>query len=272
MKIIKLCFVISVLMISKNSNAQEGQGKAKTKPEKIVTVSKLSLSFGLGDANYYGDLIKGNSVFTQNSFSLGGAATYNFTPHFAGRFNLGILQIKGDDSQSGGAHPSRNLSVKTTIFDFSIAAEVDISDMLKHKFGPFAFVGIGAAFFNPTAVDASGKKENLRDLGTEGQGLTGYPGKYSKVTAIFPVGFGFKYAASPNVTIEMEFTYHFTGTDYLDDVSTSGYPDPSLLSARTKEFTWRGSGPYPANLKLARGNPDNKDGFYTSQLKVGFKL
>lgn len=52
----------------------------------------------------------------------------------------------------------------------------------------------------------------------------------------------------------------------------NGYPDPTTLSPETKAFTGRGAGPYPTNLKLARGNPDKKDGFYTTELKVGFAL
>jgi len=70
----------------------------------------------------------------------------------------------------------------------------------------------------------------------------------------------------------LDLCYVFTGTDHLDDVSMNGYPDPTTLSPETKAFTGRGAGPYPTNLKLARGNPDKKDGFYTTELKVGFAL
>ena len=92
------------------------------------------------------------------------------------------------------------------------------------------------------------------------------------MTAILPGGFGFKYAASSRVTIQFEVGYRACATDHLDDVSLDGYPDPAVLSATTKTFTWRGAGSYPTNLKLRRGNPDNKDSYYTTQIKIAFKL
>lgn len=71
-----------------------------------------------------------------------------------------------------------------------------------------------------------------------------------------------------------EFNYRASGTDYLDDVSTF-YPDKALLDAKnpvTSKFTYRGEGPYPANPALKRGDPGNKDGFYTTQVKIAYTI
>ena len=63
MKISMYCFIISILMISLHSTAQEKQGKAKTKTqeeEAAHSLPKLSLEFGLGTSTYFGDLKEGN--------------------------------------------------------------------------------------------------------------------------------------------------------------------------------------------------------------------
>jgi outer membrane protein OmpA-like peptidoglycan-associated protein len=43
-------------------------------------------------------------------------------------------------------------------------------------------------------------------------------------------------------------------------------------NSQTSKFTYRGDGPYPKNATLKRGDAGNKDGYYTTQLKVAYKL
>jgi outer membrane protein OmpA-like peptidoglycan-associated protein len=146
--------------------------------------------------------------------------------------------------------------------------------MDNHKFSPYIFAGIGAFHFNPRAYFGSGGTHKLRELGTEGQGLTGYPGLYSTMAVEFPLGVGVKYKINNKITLQGEFNYRITGTDYLDDVSTY-YPDKARLDAKnpeTSKFTYRGDGAYPKNPTLKRGDDSNKDGFYTTQLKIAYKL
>ena len=289
MKIMKLFVIISGLLISINTYAQPtvtadktSTNKDQKSPDKKDKLSsKLSISLGAGVANYFGDLLEYNRFYSQSSFAFGVGASYAFTNHFSAGIDLGVQQVKGADSKNKGAQfKARNLSFKSNIFDVSVSAAYNILNMNKtYPFTPYLSAGIGVMFFNPYANDLSGKKQYLRDLGTEGQGLAGYPGMYSKTAVIFPVGFGFKYNITPKLMLQAEFKYRFTGTDYLDDVSKDGYPPKALLDARnltTAKFTYRGNevggGPYPANLKLPRGNPGNKDGYYTTQFKVAYKF
>jgi outer membrane protein OmpA-like peptidoglycan-associated protein len=72
--------------------------------------------------------------------------------------------------------------------------------------------------------------------------------------------------------LQGEFNYRASGTDYLDDVSTF-YPDKALLDAKnpqTSKFTYRGGGSYPKNPTLKRGDASNKDGYYTTQIKIAY--
>ena len=286
MNIIKRYFIFLLLMMGLNSFAQqtlpEGQASVSIKKKKPVAgddiYSKFSISAGVGIANYFGDLMQYNRYFSQPGFSFSAGASYAFSNKFGARFNAGIQKVKAADSKNNGTqYKERNLSFSSNVFDLSLSLDYFLLNMKKHGFSPYLSAGIGAMFFNPYTKDIAGKKQYLRELGTEGQGLLGYPGMYSKTAVQIPLGFGVKIAAGKNTMLLFDFNYRFTGTDYLDDVSTNGYPPKALLDARnplTSKFTWRGNevggGAYPANLKLPRGNPNNKDGYYTTQFKVAY--
>ena len=283
MKIIKVCILVFALMINNNTKAQQApstniNGKSPVKKDGLS--SRFSISAGAGVAGYFGDLLEYSRFYSQQGFSFGAGAAYAFTNHISIKADLGVQQVKAADSKNTGAQfKARNLSFKSNVFDISVSAEYNILSMKKYPFTPYLTGGVGVMFFNPYANDITGKKQYLRELGTEGQGLAGYPGMYSKTSVIFPAGFGFKFDVSNKLMLQAEFNYRFTRTDYLDDVSSSGYPPKALLDARnpiTATFTYRGNeagaGPYPTNLKLPRGNPNNKDGYYTTQFKVVYKF
>lgn len=288
MKMIRLSILCLGMLITANSVGQQlppagtpsvakktDEKQPKKKPGKNNdNISKLSITGGLGIANYVGDLIKGNTAFQQSSFSSSIGLNYAFIPNLAARFDIGYHNVQGYDSKEGGAHPDRNLSFRSRIIEFALAAEFTLMNMDKHKFSPYLFAGIGVFNFNPRAYYGSGGTHGLRELGTEGQGLAGYPGLYSTMAVEYPLGFGFKYAINKKIMLQFEFNYRASGTDYLDDVSTY-YPDKALLDAKnpnTSKFTFRGNGPYPKNPTLKRGDAGNKDGYYTTQLKLAYKL
>ncbi len=291
LKITRLLIIVAGLIIGTDSCAQQlppGGVTKLSRPEKkneeTITQktkgdSKLSIITGLGLANYLGDLTEHNRIYSQSGFAFSAGASYAFATKFSAKLNFGIQQVKAADSKNTGAqYKARNLSFKSQVIDMTVALDYDLISIKKHGFSPYVSAGAGVMFFNPTAENASGKQK-LRELGTEGQGLAGYPGLYNKATFAIPLGFGVKIAASKKVLLHLDFCYRITGTDYLDDVSTAGYPDKALLDAKNPiiaTFTWRGNEvggeTYPNNLKSPRGNPSNKDGYYTTQLKLEFKL
>ena len=286
MLISRLFFLVMAMLISTNTIAQQlppsgtpsvakpAQKQPRKKSVKTDNLSKLSITGGIGIANYVGDLIKGNTAFQQSSYASSLGLSYSIISHLNARFDMGFHNVQGYDSKEGGAHPSRNLSFRSTILEFSLAAEFTLLNMDKYRFSPYLFAGIGAIRFNPRAYFGSGGTHPLRELGTEGQGLPGYPGMYSTMAVEYPVGFGFKYKINNKIMLLGEFNFRATGTDYLDDVSTY-YPDKAKLDAKnpnTSKFTYRGGGPYPINPALKRGDAADKDGYYTTQLKVAYTL
>ena len=287
MRMIRLSMLCLVTMVTFNSFAQQlppsgtpsvakpTEKQVKKKPVKNTTnSSKLSFTAGIGIANYVGDLINGNTAFQQSSYSINAGLNYAIIAHLNARFDIGFHNVQGYDSKPGGAHPERNLSFRSNIIEFSLAAEFTLMNMDKHKFSPYIFAGIGAFNFNPRAYYGSGGTHKLRELGTEGQGLAGYPAQYSSMASEFPLGIGIKYVINKKLMLQGEFNYRVSGTDYLDDVSTY-YPDKALLDAKnpqTSKFTYRGEGPYPKNPTLKRGDASNKDGYYTTLIKIAYKL
>lgn len=277
------------IMLSLNCIAQQlppaGTPSVATRPAQKEVVNKkaekkaapsarLSITAGIGIASYIGDLINSNTAFQQSSYSINAGLNYSLSNHFNARFDLGFHNVQGYDSKSGGAHPDRNLSFRSNILEFSLGAEYTVLNMNNHKFSPYLFAGIGVFHFNPRAYYGSGGTHKLRELGTEGQGLAGYPGLYSTIAAEYPLAIGIKYVINKKITLMGEFCYRPSSTDYLDDVSTY-YPDKAMLDARnpaTSKFTYRGEGPYPKNPLLKRGDAGDKDGYYTTQLKVAYRL
>lgn len=242
--------------------------------------SKLNVSVAAGLANYYGDLIENFHLWNQSSYALTLGLSYPLISHVNLRTDLSFMQVGAKDSKNSRADlKARNLSFKSAIWDLNLGVEIDALNMNKHKFSPYVYAGFGAFYFNPYTKDANGYKQFLQYLGTEGQGLAMYPDRklYKRVEFDIPLGAGIKYKVRNNVTLQLEFRYRKTNTDYIDDVSRSGYPNKAALDSRnprTATLTWRGgevgAGPYPTNPGLNRGNPKNNDAFYTTQFKVTF--
>ncbi len=66
--------------------------------------------------------------------------------------------------------------------------------------------------------------------------------------------------------------YRFLTTDFLDDVSTT-YADPQILllrrGAKAVQLAYRREAvPLLSNKKITRGNPEVKDGYFFSGIKL----
>ena len=120
--------------------------------------------------------------------------------------------------------------------------------------------------FNPTA-DLGGETYSLREARTEGV-------DYKKWVTTIPVGIGVKVKANEFLNINLEASYHFTFTDYLDDVSNTYATEfanstAQLLSDRKEEVGVVNPEFYDQIQPGAvRGNPDNNDSFLQISLKA----
>jgi len=158
-------------------------------------------------------------------------------------------------------------------------------------FAAYAFIGGGAFYHNPEAMDDDGKWWALQPLGTEGQGkiqTTDKNGnlvdfkKYSRIQGHISTGLGFYYTFKRKWRLGWEFGVRKTFTDYLDDVSTV-YVDKAKLIDGTAEGDVAAALSNRVNTQLAienqaglggeggiKGNPARKDWYMFTVVSVGY--
>lgn len=183
----------------------------------------------------------------------------------------------------------RNLSFRSYLYEWLLTTEIHplffrLYDKNKAPYwSPYIVTGLGYFSFNPQAF-LKGRWYDLRPLRLEGQGFSEYPHRrpYSLRQLNLPVGLGIKYESGPLLHIRVEIIHRILFTDYLDDVSTT-YIDPSLflaylspeqaaiahqLHSRIQELQ-----PGYINGKgTQRGDPKDRDAYFTIQLKVGWVM
>ena len=212
---------------------------------------------------------------------------------FGMRVEVSLGKISASDSELKGDHSLarnrfyRNLEFESNITEISVLAEfLPLSLLNKESYpliSPYVLAGIGLFKFNPRAY-FGGRWIDLHPLRTEGQGFKQYPTKqlYKLTQLNFPVGFGVRYELSAILNARLEVVYRFLQTDYLDDVSTR-YIDPEhfysnlnvrdaalaiSLADRTGELQ-----PGMVNHKNEiRGNPANRDAYFSCNIKLGVLL
>lgn len=213
--------------------------------------------------------------------------------------NLGYLE--GDDAQApnkGGAERfrlQRNLKFRSNLNEIYGAMEIyptvffEQYEGLEHKLRPYGIIGAGMFHFNPKGQlnGYTGEKGwvELKPLRLEGQGMSEYPDRqeYPLTQMAVMMGGGFKYYLKENLYIGLEILHRKTFTDYIDDVSTK-YIDPRYFdiyltpekAAQARQLSYRENVLNPAvsrrYINLQRGDPKENDAYFSSILRMGWRL
>lgn len=244
-----------------------------------AAAQNVSIAVLPGLSNYAGDLQKASYTFNAANFSGGAAIMYN-EGHFNLRAGIFFGAVEASDSATS-SYPKRNLSFKSNIVEGSLMVQYDFLDFNNdNKFTPYLMAGIGVYSFNPYTLDTFGTKWYLQPLSTEGQGLANFPGRkpYKLTQFCIPAGIGFKYKISESFTAGLEFSTRLIYSDYLDDVSTN-YPNLNLLEQergpKARELSFRAIEIDPnavISTRSTRGNPNNRDNYYSSSLIITYRL
>jgi hypothetical protein len=203
-------------------------------------------------------------------------------------------EVKGYDSvlrsvkETTTGRYERNLSFKSRISEIQLAAEVHPLYIFKKEdteppISPYVVGGVGYFSFDPQAF-LNGQWYALHPLRTEGQGFAEYPDRkpYELNQINFSLGGGVRYEVSPQFNARLEINHRILRTDYLDDVSTT-YIDPALFydylplnrAAVAEQISYRGDEVNPNDMypiHRQRGDPKDKDAYFTMHLKLGFVL
>ena len=264
---------------------------------------------GLGASSFFGELggAKGEAKHdirdirfsaTRPTLNLG----YKYMLHpivsVKGLFVTSILS--GDDaSTQNPIRQNRNLSFRAGLWELDGLVEVypfgeRISTRYKIRgvggksafsISPYFSFGVGVAAFQPKAK-LDGKWYKLQPLGTEGQGLAGRPDKYKRYTYTLPLAVGAKYFIDRNWSVGFEVSVRYSGSDYIDDVSTSYYladeieaaygPIAAQLSDRGLDKSLGETGVIQyangANNYLQRGDPNWNDAYSFAIISVHYRL
>ncbi|MEO1513775.1 MAG: DUF6089 family protein [Bacteroidota bacterium] len=239
----------------------------------------------MGVSNYAGDLTPEGVENEEFKLAYGILARYNHGHHLSFRFGVSKATISGSDvhTEVGINRRERNLSFQSDIYEVAMMAEFNLFgyNVLENisQFTPYAFVGIAGFYHNPQAY-IDNRWYDLQPLGTEGQGMEGYPDKYKKFQFGIPMGLGFKASLSEYVNIGFEIGGRKTFTDYLDDVSTV-YPNLQQLGEQgdliAVDLSYRTAEYDPALVfnrpeGHQRGNPDAKDWYFIGGVSLTFNL
>lgn len=193
-------------------------------------------------------------------------------------------------SRSGPAHNRylRHLHFKTTILELVAMGEIHLLTLLRKNqdlplLSPYLLAGAGFFSYTPKA-QLNNRWVPLRPLHTEGQDFAEYPDRttYKQLSWCVPLGAGIKYDAGRLLNFRLEIVYRITGTDYLDDVSKQ-YVDPLLFSkylpaneavmaAALADRSAELAGGSSNNKNAIRGNPANKDAYFTLQIGASIAL
>ncbi len=262
--------------------------------------------FGIGAANFLGDLGGLNKVGTHYSYadiemhltkpSLSIGYRYRLTKKWANRTEFTYLQVAGDDKLTNEYfRHNRNLNFKSNIFELATSFEYALSfdkhgnrykikkTMFRryHSFGSYYYLTAGVAgfYYNPKELYA-GNWYNIHDYSLEGQGLPGGHKQFSRISISIPFGIGAKYTIQRKWSIGIEYLFRKTFTDYIDGVSSTYYSKAALIQAKgsiAQSLADPNLGQIPNATApngdgsgAQRGDTKNKDSYFTLQVKLGY--
>ena len=189
------------------------------------------------------------------------------------RIDVGYFTLSGADRDAPNStfQRQRNLSFKSRNIHFQLHTIFYLKPYQgnyykRWAFDSFIFSGVGYMKFNPT-TEFGGEHYLLREARTEGV-------EYKKWVTTIPVGIGGKFKVNEFLNVNLEVSYHFTFTDYIDDVSHTyalefANSTAELLSDRKEEVGIVNSEFYDQiQPGLMRGNPDNNDSFLQISIKA----
>jgi hypothetical protein len=201
-------------------------GAARAQYESYEHVGEFG--FHLGAAHYFGDL-NTQTGLQQPGLAAGVFYRMQLNNYVAVRLSANFARLGYADRKqpSNEFQRLRNLDFRTNVWEGVVQGDFNFFRFNPinpaERVTPYLTLGAGVLFYDPYTY-LEGRRHYLRGLGTEGQTAWGYyPEKkpYGNTALVVPFGLGVKWALNAGTTLNFEVAYRFTGTDYLDDVSTT---------------------------------------------------
>ena len=216
-----------------------------------------------------------NKLFTNSEPAMGISFRKNINKRIAFRFDLKRGKISSFDKDSEDLYlVQRNLNFQSVITEFSSNFEFNFSPYKigskKYNNTIYIYSGISGFKYNPKGF-YNGNWVELQPLGTEGQGNFLYPEreKYNLFSLGIPIGLGYKFNLKTDFAINFTWSWTFTRTDYIDDVSLD-YVNPNALSEQGQNLFYKSSSEFIEGSQ--RGNSENKDKFGFFGVSIIYKI
>jgi hypothetical protein len=256
-------------------------GLRQVKAQQATFLSQSELGFSLGQMYYIGDL---NPFMPFNNSQWAFSFMYRYNLHSRMALRLSYLQgsVEADDKNSSNSIlVNRNLNFHSDIKELAAGIEF--------YFAPFYFgrkngqkqiqgtayflTQLGGFYMNPKTT-INGEEIELRPLGTEGQGtVLNKKGTYSNFQFCVPLGIGAKAQIGKRVTFNIDLGIRKTFTDYMDDVKSATFVDPSVLAQYSGEMAAALSNQSLDGARNGyRGNPTTKDWYVYAGGMVSVRL
>lgn len=235
-RIVFLSFLIVIL----SSNLGKAQGR-------------LGVFVGVGTMWYAGDLQENPwPHYKTLRWTVDAGLHWQIDRRWGLQLNYTTGEMMASDAfAKASSQISRDLRFQSFIHEISLRGTFDILPNDKWKVLPYITAGVGALNWEPKRDGVA-----LRPMANEGV-------SYLNWTLSIPTGLGVKWQINCNWALKGEILYHWTISDYLDDVSgdylaDSGDPDIDFYRD-------------PGNVsppRTTRGNPKWDDGFWDVNVGV----
>lgn len=206
--------------------------------EKISIKNRFEMSLSYGGVVFLGSI--SNSNIFKNDINVFNQVFFNYKISSYLSFNVAVSNFKlsnTDFRSDNNEQLARGMSFITKINSVSPSLDFDFIDNRLtanvKRWHPSIGLGIDFISFNPTS-SYKGMIYNLQPLGTGGQLMDSSSKAYSLITQGYFINAKIKYQISRRNSVGIHFSIHKSASDYLDDVGSDAYPDPTKLYNLTK--------------------------------------
>lgn len=194
--------------------------------------SKFEIGINAGTLIYQGDLSASNLGYTKSlKPSIGIWASRSLDDYLSLRANIVRGAIGADEStySSPAWRRHRNFVFSTSVTEFSTMLVWDLLGKTyregMHRLSPYFFIGAGFTILN---VKRDWSRFDTTYFNSKSSAAIGLGAdtlhKTPWIVPVIPVGAGIRYMLTNHIYLNVEGTYRFTGSDYVDGFKYAGNP------------------------------------------------
>jgi hypothetical protein len=196
-------------------------------PYKHKTKLQPKLIFGIGNFDYRGDISdsRNHGILSQSGFHIGLTANLNDF------FDASIILEEGNVRVDGTTIEDLPTNFKSNISSIGIRFNYNFNNLLKNKtITPYVGLGLSYLSFDSKGSNDASNQDYELDLLTEWL-IDPENEAYSQNGLDVPISLGITLDVNDRMDLNFGTTYHFTNTDFIDNVVNDGNDNYAVISA-----------------------------------------